>query len=59
MGAALLGFVAGEMATTDAAVHEWFETHMHGLDYAVSISCAVLVIVVGLFLARRGKAGAT
>jgi YjbE family integral membrane protein len=57
LGAALLGFVAGEMATTDAAVHEWFEAHMHGLDYAVSISCAVFVVAVGLALARRGKAG--
>ena len=55
LGAALLGFVAGEMATTDMAVHEWFEAHMHGLDYAVSISCAVLVVAVGMALARRGK----
>ena len=55
LGAALLGFVAGEMATTDAAVHEWFEAHMHGLDYAVSISCAVFVVAVGMALARRGK----
>ena len=59
LGAALLGFVAGEMATTDAAVHEWFEAHMHGLDYAVSISCAILVVAVGLFLARRNKTAAT
>ncbi|MFT7775938.1 TerC family protein [Roseateles sp.] len=59
MGAALLGFVAGEMATTDAAVHEWFEAHMHGLDYAVSISCAVLVVATGLALARRGRPEAT
>jgi len=59
LGAALLGFVAGEMATTDAAVHGWFETHMHGLDYAVSISCAILVVAVGLLLARRNKAEAT
>jgi len=53
LGAALLGFVAGEMATTDTAVHEWFETHMHGLDYAVSISGAIFVVVVGLLRARR------
>lgn len=59
MGAALLGFVAGEMATTDAAVHEWFELHMHGLDYAVSISCAVLVVAIGLALARRSRPEAT
>ena len=55
LGAALLGFVAGEMATTDMAVHEWFEAHMHGLDYAVSISCAVIVVAVGMALARRSK----
>jgi YjbE family integral membrane protein len=55
LGAALLGFVAGEMATTDAAVHDWFETHMHGLDYAVSISCAILVVAVGLALSRRAQ----
>ncbi|MFX5747571.1 hypothetical protein ABTE19_21850, partial [Acinetobacter baumannii] len=27
LGAALLGFVADEMATSDAAVSGWFETH--------------------------------
>ncbi|MBV8035453.1 TerC family protein [Roseateles sp.] len=59
LGAALLGFVAGEMATTDAAVHGWFETHMQGLDYAVSISCALLVVAAGLALARRGRPEAT
>lgn len=59
LGAALLGFVAGEMATTDAAVHEWFEAHMHGLDYAVSISCAVFVVALGMWLARRGKREST
>ncbi len=56
LGAALLGFVAGEMATTDAAVHDWFETHLHGLDYAVSLSAAVLVVAVGLWRARRASA---
>lgn len=55
LGAALLGFVAGEMGPTDKAVHDWFNTHMHGLDYAVSITCAVLVVAVGMTLARRGK----
>lgn len=58
LGAALLGFVAGEMATTDAAVHDWFDAHMHGLDYAVSISCAVFVVATGMWLAKRGKAEA-
>ncbi|MFG6486676.1 TerC family protein [Roseateles sp. BYS78W] len=55
LGAALLGFVAGEMATTDAAVHDWFEAHLHELDYTVSIGCAILVVAVGLARARRGR----
>lgn len=56
LGAALLGFVAGEMATTDAAVHDWFEAHLHGLDYAVSLSAAVFVVAVGLWRGRRAPA---
>ena len=55
MGAALLGFVAGEMVTGDAVVHPWFSKHLHDLDYTVSIICAVAVVAVGLALARRGK----
>ncbi|WP_428421241.1 TerC family protein [Methylibium sp.] len=57
-GAALLGFVAGEMATTDPAIHDWFEAHMHGLDYAVSISCAVAVVAAGLALSKQKPASA-
>ena len=53
LGAALLGFVAGEMAVTDLAIHDWFEAHLHGLDYAVSISCALAVVAVGTYLSRR------
>ncbi|MBA4218762.1 MAG: TerC family protein [Proteobacteria bacterium] len=55
LGAALLGFVAGEMATSDAAVSGWFETHLQGLDYAVSLSTAILVVVLGLALGRRSS----
>jgi len=58
LGAALLGFVAGEMATTDAAVRDWFETHMQGLDYAVSIGCALFVVAAGLSLSRRARRAA-
>jgi YjbE family integral membrane protein len=59
LGAALLGFVAGEMATSDSAVHGWFEAHLHHLDYAVSISGAIFVVAVGLLLARRGRREST
>lgn len=56
LGAALLGFVAGEMAVTDAALHGWFHTHLHDLGYTVGIAGAVLVVSIGLMRSRRGSA---
>jgi YjbE family integral membrane protein len=53
LGAALLGFVAGEMAITDPAIEEWFHAHFGHLDYVVSAATAVLVVVIGLAWARR------
>jgi YjbE family integral membrane protein len=53
LGAALLGFVAGEMAVTDPAIAEWFHSHFGHIDYAVSAACAVLVVAIGIAWARR------
>lgn len=53
LGAALLGFVAGEMAVTDTALHDWFDTNLHELGYTVGIACAILVVGLGLALGRR------
>jgi YjbE family integral membrane protein len=53
VGAALLGFVAGEMAVTDPAIHDWFEHNFKGFDYAVSLMCAAFVVAVGLWLSTR------
>lgn len=53
LGAALLGFVAGEMAVTDPAIEEWFHSHFGHIDYAVSAACAVLVVGIGIAWARR------
>lgn len=55
LGGALLGFVAGEMAVTDPAIHDWFQKNFHDFDYAVSLSCAIFVVVVGLWLSKNGK----
>jgi YjbE family integral membrane protein len=55
LGAALLGFVAGEMAVTDPAIHDWFQKNFHDFDYAVSLSCAIFVVVVGLWLSKKSK----
>lgn len=53
LGAALLGFVSGEMAVSDLAIHDWFQAHMHGMELAVSLACAAFVVVLGMFLAKR------
>ncbi len=55
LGAALLGFVAGEMAVTDPAIDEWFHSHFGHLDYVVSAFFAVLVVAIGLTWARKLK----
>jgi predicted tellurium resistance membrane protein TerC len=56
LGAALLGWVAGEMAVTDPAVHTFFDAHKY-LHYVFPAAGAVLVVVVGKWLANRAAAG--
>ena len=67
VGAALIGFVAGEMAVTDPVVIGWFERSAHWMidlevlslsGYKLEVSVAgligaVLVVVVGKWLAQR------
>ena len=48
-GAALLGFVSGEMAITDLAIHSWFEAHFHGMELAVSLSAGGLLTAARLY----------
>jgi YjbE family integral membrane protein len=57
IGAALLGFVAGEMAVSDPAISAWFEAHLHGWELPLSLVCAVLVVVVGKRMAGRHQDG--
>jgi YjbE family integral membrane protein len=58
LGAALLGFVAGEMAVTDPAIDTQLHETFGHIDYAVSAACAVLVVVIGRLWARRIEAKA-
>ena len=58
LGAALLGFLAGEMALTDPGVIQRFGELTHGAVTAASVVCAVLVVAVGLWLQRRARAAA-
>jgi YjbE family integral membrane protein len=56
LGAALLGFVAGELAVADTALHGWVDTNLHDLGYTVGIAGAVLVVTIGLMRSRRRSA---
>jgi predicted tellurium resistance membrane protein TerC len=54
-GAALLGYIAGEMAITDIAIKEWVDQNMHGAHLALPILFAVLVVLAGTWLNRRAR----
>ena len=56
LGAALLGWVAGEMALSDPAVHNWAE-QQHTLHTIAPAIGAALVVAVGKWLVTRGSGG--
>jgi YjbE family integral membrane protein len=47
IGAALIGWVAGEMIISDPAIKDWVDVNAHALHTIAPIFCAVLVIAVG------------
>ena len=55
LGAALLGFLAGEMLFTDPAVTARFGELSHDVVNAAGAVGAVLVVVVGLWMQRRAR----
>jgi YjbE family integral membrane protein len=56
IGAALLGFLAGEMLLTDPAVTERFGEQSHTMVNVAGAIGAALVVVLGLWLQRRQEA---
>jgi predicted tellurium resistance membrane protein TerC len=54
IGAALLGWVAGEMAFSDPVIQTWAESH-HNLHLVPPVLCALLVIAVGKWLESRAS----
>jgi YjbE family integral membrane protein len=56
LGAALLGFLAGEMFVSDPLTRDWFHANVPEADFIVGGICAVLVVVIGLWLQKRGAA---
>ncbi|MBX3604508.1 MAG: TerC family protein [Piscinibacter sp.] len=55
LGAALLGFLAGEMMFTDPAVTERFGELPHDVVNLAGAAGAVLVVAVGLWLQKRAR----
>jgi YjbE family integral membrane protein len=53
LGAAILGWVSGEMAVTDPTIGQWVEDNAHWLHWVAPALGAVLVVIVGKWLAGR------
>jgi YjbE family integral membrane protein len=51
LGAALIGYVGGEVIVTDPALQPWIDTNAHWLHGVAPILCAVLVVDCGKFFA--------
>jgi len=57
IGAALLGWVAGEMFVSDPLVKEWVDANAAILHWTAPAAGAALVVVAGTLLARMALAG--
>src|SRR5258706_4159136 len=55
LGAALLGYVAGEMAVGDPSVKDWIDANAHWLHYALPAAGAALVVAIGKWMAARAE----
>ena len=53
IGAGLLGWVAGDMVTTDPLVKEWITTYAPWLHEAAEVLGAILVVITGKWLAAE------
>ena len=56
IGAALLGWVAGDMAVTDPIDKPWVDLHAAFLHWGAPLACAIGVVVVGKWLGARRSA---
>ena len=55
IGAGLIGFVAGEMAWEDVALTVWTSPYPASVKYVPAVIFAILVVVLGRWLARRAQ----
>jgi YjbE family integral membrane protein len=56
LGAALIGFVAGEMAWGDQAIEAWTRPYPAAMKYAAATAGAIIVVLWGQWIARRAEA---
>ena len=55
IGAALLGWVSGEMAATDPLIRDWVNANMHWLHWVAPAGGAIFVVALGKWLASRAE----
>jgi YjbE family integral membrane protein len=58
LGAAVLGWTAGEMIVTDPALAEWVNANAAWMHWGAPIAGAVIVVAVGKSLARKSNPAA-
>lgn len=58
LGAALLGWVAGEMLVDDSSVSGWIDANARFLHLSIPIFCTLAVVVVGKWLDARNRRAA-
>jgi YjbE family integral membrane protein len=58
-GGGLLGYIAGEIATEDAAAKPWIDANAPALHYAAPAVGVIIVVAAGMWLMRRQRSAAT
>jgi len=58
-GGGLLGYIAGEIATEDAAAKPWIDANAPALHFVAPAVGVVIVVVAGVWLMRRQRSAAT
>ena len=53
MGAALLGWIAGQMLATDPALEAWFDANVPNAELIFGVTGAIAVVVVGRWMHHR------
>lgn len=53
LGAALLGYVAGEMAVADPSIKDYIEHNLGFLDTVIPIAGAIFVVALGKYIKRK------